>query len=73
MDVRLVEFVRLHHIDLLRRTNYQATQFRDEIDEHHLLRQLSTLQLTNEQVVLVNTAVRRIWSCSLFRMIHSND
>ena len=58
MDARLNEFVRLHHIGLLRRTSYQVNRFKDEINEQRLLRQLSSLQLTNEQVMVVDTETR---------------
>ena len=58
MDARLKEFVRLHHIDLLRRTSYQANRFKDEINEQHFLRQLSSFQFTSEQVMLVDSDIR---------------
>ena len=54
LDGRLKEFARLHHIDLLRRTSYQANRFRDEINEQHWLRQLSSCQLTSEQVMPID-------------------
>jgi hypothetical protein len=63
MDARLKEFVRLHHIDLLRRTSYQVHRFKDEINEQHLLRQLSSFQFTGEQVMLVDPLRQRVCIC----------
>jgi hypothetical protein len=74
MDVRLTEFARLHHIDLLRRTSYQANRFRDEINEQHFVRQLSSYQLTSEQVTPVDADLRASGdSLCPFRMTRSND
>jgi hypothetical protein len=50
IDQRLKEFVRLHHIDLLRTIKYQVNKLKDNIYEKELLKQLSNYNLTTEQV-----------------------
>ena len=49
IDLRLKEFVRLHHIDLLRTVNYQVNKFRDHIQEKELSQQLESFPSTSEQ------------------------
>ena len=77
MDERLKEFVRLHHLDLLRRTSYQAHRLKDDINEEGLLHQLSSFQLTNTQVILFTMDERTVCgdslSLSLSRMTPLND
>ena len=50
MDDRLKEFVRLHHLDLIRLTNYQANRFRDEIQAQRWRQHLEQYAFTEEQV-----------------------
>ncbi|CAF1531351.1 unnamed protein product, partial [Adineta steineri] len=49
IDKRLQEFVRLHHLDLLRTVNYQTNTLNDKIYEKQLFKQLSYYYLTSEQ------------------------
>ena len=51
IDERLKEYVRLHHIDLLRTINYQVTKLKDNIHGKQLFNQLSYYYLTTEQVL----------------------
>lgn len=53
IDLKLKDFVRLHHIDLIRQINYQVNKLKDNIREKQFFQQLSSYQLTNEQVMLV--------------------
>ncbi len=46
------EFVRLHHLDLTRKINFQINKFKDHIHEKELFQQLSSYPLTNEQVII---------------------
>ena len=50
MESPLQEFVRLHHLDLTRRINFQINTFREHIHEQELFQQLSSYPLTQEQV-----------------------
>lgn len=50
MESPLQEFVRLHHLDLTRRINFQINTFREHIHEQELFQQLSSYPLTYEQV-----------------------
>ena len=50
IDPRLKEFVRLHHIDLLRTINYQISKLNTNILIKKFLKQLSTFHLTKKQV-----------------------
>ena len=50
IDERLKEFVRLHHLDLIRAINYQINKLKDIIYEKQLLKQLSHYYLTTEDV-----------------------
>lgn len=52
VNSRLQEFVRLHHIDLTRKVNYQTNKFKDGIREKKLYKDLYFYPLTNEQVIL---------------------
>ncbi len=51
VDQRLKEFVRLHHLDLLRTINYQICKLNTNIHIKKLSKQLSSYHLTTEQVV----------------------
>jgi len=51
VDQRLKEFVRLHHLDLLRTINYQICKLNFNIHIKKLSKQLSSYHLTIEQVV----------------------
>ena len=53
IDQRLKEFVRLHHIDLLRTVSYQINKLKNKIYEKQLLQQLSAYNLTTEQVSIL--------------------
>lgn len=53
LDTRLKEFVRLHHMDLAKSINYRIHQFNDRVREQQIFQQLSTCQLSAEQVGLV--------------------
>ncbi len=50
IDQRLKEFVRLHHLDLLRTTNYQISKLNTMILIKTFSKQLSTFHLTKKQV-----------------------
>ena len=50
LDLRLYEFVRLHHIDLLKSINYRINKLNDSIYEKQLSDQLSSCRLSVEQV-----------------------
>ena len=50
VDMRLKEFIRLHHLDLSRTINYQINRFKDKIQQTQLLQQLSSYHLTTEHV-----------------------
>jgi len=53
IDQRLKEFVRLHHLDLLRTINYQIYKLNSNIHITKLSKQLSSFHLTTKQVVVV--------------------
>ena len=50
IDQRLKEFVRLHHLDLLRTINYQISKLNSNILIKKFSKQLSTFHLTTKQV-----------------------
>ncbi len=50
IDPRLKEFVRLHHLDLLRTINYQISKLNSNILIKKFSKQLSTYRLTPKQV-----------------------
>ncbi len=50
MDQRLKEFVRLHHLDLLRTINYQISKLNSNILIKKFSKQLSTFHLMTNQV-----------------------
>lgn len=50
LDTRLKEFVRLHHIDLLKSINYRINQVNDRIREQQIFQRLSSCNLNAEQV-----------------------
>lgn len=52
IESQLKEFVRLHHLDLTRKINFQINKFKDQIREKELFQQLSSYLLTNEQVLV---------------------
>ena len=54
IDTRLKEFVRLHHIDLIRTVNYRTNKLKDDIREKQLFQQLSYYYLTSEQVLIID-------------------
>ncbi|CAF1488984.1 unnamed protein product [Rotaria magnacalcarata] len=57
VESRLVEFIRLHHIDLIRKINYQVNKFKDLIRETQLFETLSSYSLTNEQKQVVDCLI----------------
>lgn len=63
IDLRLKEFIRLHHIDLSRTINYQVIQFKDIIYESNLFQQLSSFHLSLEQVL---TCIQNQYEIYLF-------
>jgi hypothetical protein len=54
IDQRLKEFVRLHHLDLLRTISYQLSQLNSLVLINKFSKQLSTFQLTTKQVRICN-------------------
>jgi hypothetical protein len=50
IDSRLKEFVRLHHLDLLRTINYQISKLNSHILIEQFSKQLSSFRLTTKQV-----------------------
>jgi hypothetical protein len=50
IDLRLNEFVRLHHLDLIRLMNNKVNRFRDHLQGKKLSQQLDGCHLTLEQV-----------------------
>ena len=50
IDQRLHEFVHLHHLDLLRATNYQISKLNSNILIEKFSKQLSKFHLTAKQV-----------------------
>ena len=50
IDQRLKEFVRLHHLDLLRAINYETSKLNSNILIKEFSKQLSTYRLTAKQV-----------------------
>lgn len=50
IDIRLKEFVRLHHIDLLRTIRYEKKNLEDFIYERYLLYQLSSFHFDEKHV-----------------------
>ncbi|CAF1097900.1 unnamed protein product [Rotaria magnacalcarata] len=57
VESRLLEFIRLHHIDLIRKINYQVNKFKDLIRETQLFETLSSYSLTNEQKQVVDCLI----------------
>jgi hypothetical protein len=53
IDKRLKEFVRLHHLDLLRTINYQICELNSNIHIKKLSKQLSSFRLTTKQVLIM--------------------
>ncbi|CAF1366004.1 unnamed protein product [Adineta ricciae] len=49
IENQLKEFVRLHHLDLTRKTYFQVNKFKDHIYEKELFQQLSSYPLTTGQ------------------------
>ena len=62
MESPLQEFVRLHHLDLNRRINFQINTFRDHIHEQELCQQLSSYPLTHKQVTVFSSFLLLITS-----------
>jgi hypothetical protein len=61
IDQRLKEFVRSHHIDLIRTINYQVNKVKDNIYEKQLFKQLSCYYLTTEQIVMISQLFRIVF------------
>ena len=64
IESHLKDFVRLHHIDLLRKINYQINKLKDFIRNKELSDRLSSYRLTNEQVMQTGRSV----ACLLLQM-----
>jgi hypothetical protein len=64
LDQRLKEFVRLHHLDLLRKINYQVNKLNNNIQIKNLSKQLSSFRLTMKQV-LIRIKILSIFICLL--------
>ncbi|CAF4443614.1 unnamed protein product [Rotaria socialis] len=56
-DQKLKDFVRLHHIDLVRTVNYQKNKLKDIIYEKRLFNQLSCYHLTEVQYQEINRII----------------
>jgi hypothetical protein len=54
IDQRLKEFVRLHHIDMLKIISYQVNKLKGNIYEKQIFKQLSSYYLTAEQVITIS-------------------
>ena len=65
IDQRLKDFVRLHHIDLVRTVNYQKNKLKDIIYEKRLLNQISSYHLTELQVRITHWILPIIVLCCL--------
>ncbi|CAF5178217.1 unnamed protein product [Rotaria magnacalcarata] len=65
IDQRLKEFVRLHHIDLVRTANYQKHKLKDIIYEKRLFNQLSSYHLAEVQVRITHRIFPIIVLCCL--------
>lgn len=50
VDSRLEEFVRLHHLDMIRKINYRINKFKDDIREKQRHADLYSKSLTTDQV-----------------------
>jgi len=50
IDSRLKEFIRLHHLDILRKINYQISKLNSKIHIEKFSKQLSSFHLTAKQV-----------------------
>ena len=74
-DLRLKEFIRLHHFDLLRTVNYQVNKFKDIIYESYLFQQLSSFDLSLEQVLTFTFEINTkfVYLFLLFSMKQSID
>ena len=53
IDQKLKEFVRLHHLDLLRTINYQINKLNSNLHIKNLSKQLLSFNLTMKQVLLI--------------------
>jgi hypothetical protein len=75
IDQRLKEFVRLHHISLLKTISYQLNKLKDNIYEKQLSKQLACYCLTTEQVINKKSICMYIYSISLFcsYLVRSNQ
>ena len=61
VDSRLQEFTRLHHLDLIRKVNYQIDKFKDNIHEKKFFDNLYSYSLTKEQVMLCLWILCYLW------------
>lgn len=50
VEDQLKEFVRLHHLDLIRRIQYQLNHFQGQLHEQELYQSLLLLSINDEQV-----------------------
>ena len=54
IDSRLHEFVRLHHIDLMRTIRFRINKLKDEIHEKQLFQHLSYYYFNTDQVIFIS-------------------
>nr|ABQ08076.1 hypothetical protein [Adineta vaga]ABQ08081.1 hypothetical protein [Adineta vaga] len=70
IDIRLNEFVRLHHIDLIRTVQYRVNKFKDDIHEKELFKRLSYYYLnTNQFETITRLTTIRKQQMSLFEKL----
>ena len=74
IDRKLKEFVRLHHLDLLRTVNYQISKLNSDIHIKNLSKQLSSFHLTVKQVPLLMIQISYIFfSLSFYVLFYMNS
>ena len=69
IDKRLHEFIHLHHIDLIRQIKYHVSKLKDNIHEKQLLRQLSSYNLTTQQVLFLISILHRLLFPFVFTLL----
>ncbi len=69
IDSRLKEFVRLHHLNLLRTINYQICELNINIQIEKFSKQLSSFHLTTKQVPAFSSNLIHV--CLLFLLFFS--
>ena len=64
VESQLKEFVRLHHLDAIRKIHFQLNKFKNRFREQELLQQLSTCLLTHEQVIFFTSSSGGVVPCT---------